>query len=153
MAISSDGVYSALNMPLKQVRGLRDRFVPFHERRYRIPMVQFPRTFLIPIVTAVLLAACSAPVPQQDGQMNVDVYVYKSGEFNRSSSTFAKDPTNITSVTICYNKSGTKPQIVANMAAKECAKFSKKAEFVSQSLSICPLFTPVAAIYNCIDGN
>jgi len=116
-------------------------------------MVKILRIFLVSLSTALAAAACSAPGDNQNGETNPDAYVYNASEFNRTSPNFAKDPTKIDSVTICYNKFGTKPAIVANMATAECQKFNKKAEFVSQSLSVCPLFTPVAAIYNCVDGN
>ena len=75
------------------------------------------------------------------------------GEFNRELPTFAKEPLNIDSVIICYNKYGTKPEIVANMASAECARFNKKAEFLRQSLDQCPLSTPMAAVYACVRGN
>jgi hypothetical protein len=116
-------------------------------------MVRFPRIFLASLIPAMMSAACSAPGGKQDGETNTDAYVYNDGEFNRASPTFNREPVNIDSVTICYNKYGTNPAVVVNMATEECKKFNKKAEFVRQSLSVCPLFTPVAAIYNCTDGN
>ena len=90
----------------------------------------------------MLASACTGP----------DAYVYIDGEFNRESPTFAKKPENIDSVTICYNKSGTKPVIIVNMARTECARFNKKAEFRRQTLNICPLVTPVGAVYDCVGG-
>ena len=116
-------------------------------------MVRFPRIFLASLIPAMMTAACSAPYGNQEGKTNTNAYVYNADEFKRSSPTFAKEPTKIDSVTICYNKYGTKPAVVVSMATEECQKFNKKAEFVRQSLSVCPLFTPVAAIYDCIDGN
>jgi hypothetical protein len=98
------------------------------------------RLFWVPAV--LLTAACGGP----------DAYIYNAGEFNRASPTFGKEPRNINTLTICYNKHGTKPEIIASMASSECAKFNKRAEFDHQSLTICPLFTPVAAIYNCRGG-
>ena len=94
-------------------------------------------------ISAVLLAtACGGP----------GAYVYKTNEFNRAHPNFAKDPKDIDGLTICYNKSGTKPENIAKMAEAECAKFHKKAEFSHQSLDVCPLMTPVAAVYNCRGG-
>lgn len=115
-------------------------------------MVRVPRILFVVLAAAMPAAACSGPSGGQDGQSNPDAYVYNASEFNRASPTFAKDPKEIDSVTICYNKYGTKPAIIANMALEECARFNKKAEFVRQSLSVCPLFTPVAAIYDCVGG-
>ncbi len=96
--------------------------------------------FLLSI--ALLASACAGP----------DAYLHIDGEFNRESPTFAKKPENIDSVTICYNKSGTKPEIIVNMARAECARFNKKAEFRRQTLNVCPLVTPVGAIYDCVGG-
>jgi len=100
-----------------------------------------PVTLVVALSAILLSAGCAAPPP----------YVFHSGEFNRASPTFATGPLNIDSVIICYNKSGTKPEIVANMASAECARFNKKARFEQQSLDYCPLSTPIAAIYAC-DG-
>jgi len=98
---------------------------------------------LVSALAAVLLAAgCGAPPP----------YVHREGEFNRERPDFAKEPLNIDSVVICYSKYGTKPEIVANMASAECARFNKKAEFQYQSLETCPLSTPIAATYACVRG-
>lgn len=98
---------------------------------------------LVAALSAVLLTAgCAAPAP----------YVYREAEFDRGSPTFATGPVNIDSVIICYNKFGTKPEIVANMASAECARFNKKAEFQQQSLDHCPLSTPTAAVYACVRG-
>jgi hypothetical protein len=95
------------------------------------------------MLTALLLTVgCGASPP----------YVHRAGEFDRDLPTFAKEPLNIDSVVICYNKYGTKPEIVANMAGAECARFNKKAEFRSQSFDTCPLSTPIAATYACVRG-
>ena len=97
---------------------------------------------LFGVLAVLLTAACGG----------ADAYIYNAGEFNRGSPTFGKEPRDINTLTICYNKHGTKPKIIASMASAECAKFNKRAEFDRQSLIICPLFTPVAAIYNCRGG-
>ncbi len=77
-------------------------------------------------------------------------YVYKAGEFDRSSPTFGKAPTDITSVTICYNKRGTTPEEIRDMAQTECAQFDKTARFTKQNYQTCPLFTPVVAYFDCV---
>ena len=92
--------------------------------------------------TALLASACTGP----------DAYLFIAEEFNRESPTFAKKAENIDSVTVCYNKSGTKPEIIVKMARTECARFNKKAEFRRQTLNICPLITPVGAVYDCVGG-
>ena len=86
-----------------------------------------------------MAAACAAP----------EAYVFKSGEFNRDSKTFGKEPDNLSSVTICYNKMGTRSEIISKMAVEECGKYGKKAIFFEQTLNLCPLFTPIAAVYDC----
>ncbi len=103
---------------------------------------------LVPFcLSAMLLVSACANEPGEGA------YVHHPGEFNRASPNFAKEPENIDSVTICYNKFGTKPENIAKIANEECAKFNKRAEFARQSLTVCPLFTPVAAIYNCLNQN
>jgi len=92
------------------------------------------------ILTGLVLSACGAP----------PAYIHNADEFNRRAATFAKAPENIDSVTVCYNKFGTRPEIIAKMAQAECGKFNKEAEFSHQSFQICPLVTPVAAVYDCV---
>ena len=98
-----------------------------------------PKRCAIEGSAAFLAAACAAP----------EAYVFKSGEFNRDSKTFGKEPDNLSSVTICYNKMGTRSEIIFKMAVEECGKYGKKAIFFEQTLNLCPLFTPIAAVYDC----
>jgi hypothetical protein len=102
-----------------------------------------------PAILVVVLAAISATA----GCAGQAPYIYRLQEFNRGAADFGKAPANIDSVTICYNKIGTKPEIVANMASAECARYNKKAEFLRQSYEHCPLTTPVAAEYRCVGRN
>jgi len=78
-------------------------------------------------------------------------YVYDASEFNRSAENFGKDPTDISSVTVCYKSSSTTPDAVRTLAINECAMFGKTARFIDQNYLLCPLTTPVAANYAC-DG-
>lgn len=96
---------------------------------------------LFPLLAALLVAGCATT--------DEGAYILHDGEFNRASPDFAKTPEDIDSVTICYNKYGTSPGKVATMAEQECGRYNKKSVFIRQSYNICPLFTPVAAIYNC----
>jgi len=89
--------------------------------------------------TAFLAAACAAP----------EAYVNNPGEFNRASKTFGKEPEDLKSVTICYNQMGTKPEIISKLAVEECGKYGKEAIFSEQKFDECPLFTPIAAVYDC----
>ena len=98
-----------------------------------------PLLMIMSLGTAFLAAACAAP----------EAYVYKSGEFDRASKTFGKEPEDLSSVTICYNKIGTKPEIISKLAVEECGKYGKQATFLKQKFDLCPLFTPIAAVYDC----
>ena len=98
-----------------------------------------PLLMIMTLGTAFLAAACAASEP----------YVFKSGEFNRASKAFGKEPKTISSVTICYNKMVTKPEIISKLAVEECGKYGKEAIFFEQKFNLCPLFTPIAAVYGC----
>lgn len=110
------------------------------EKRYRNGMLGIrPLLMIMTLGTAFLAAACAASEP----------YVFKSGEFNRASKTFGKEPEDLKSVTICYNKMVTKPEIISKLAVEECGKYGKEAIFWKQNFNLCPLFTPIAAVYDC----
>ena len=116
--------------------------MPGMERRYRNTMRNSTTIMkLLPLLVALLVAACSTT--------DEGAYIFHDGEFNRASDDFAKTPQDIDSVTICYNKYGTKPGKIATMAKHERGRVNKKSVFIRQSSNTCPLFTPVAAIFNC----
>ena len=95
------------------------------------------------LLVMAALTACSTPP-----------YVHKSGEFNRAASDFGQPVKDISSVTICYSSYAATPGEVTKLAVAECAAFNKTAEFKEQSYEVCPLATPVAAVYNCLgSGN
>lgn len=94
---------------------------------------------MVPIL--FVIAACEAPPP----------YVLNASEFNRDSSAFRNGVTNTDSLTICYAKNGTTAQNVTQLALNECALYGKKAVFKNQSYQQCPLLTPVAAIFDCVE--
>ncbi len=117
--------------------------VPAGETGYRVLMGSFRRVRLVGCVClafAVLAGCAASTVP----------YVYKAGEFDRSSPNFGKEPTDITSVTICYGARGTTPEEIRDMAQTECAQFEKTARFTDQNYRTCPLLTPVAAHFDCV---
>lgn len=93
-------------------------------------------------VLLLFLSACTPPPP----------FVYNKNEFNRAAKGFGRPVTDINAVTICYAKGGTTPSKVAGLARAECSKFNKKAVFLGQNRSICPLTTPIAVQYSCIGG-
>ncbi len=96
---------------------------------------------IIVIGLLALTAACAKPA-----------YVYKPGEFNRNSSNFGKDVTDIKTVTVCYSSRGATPTQVRALAESECAKFGKTAQFKNQDYAVCPLPTPVSAHFSCLGG-
>lgn len=113
------------------------------EKRYRNRMLGIRHFLMImSLGAAFLVTACAAPA----------VYVHNPSEFDRASKSFGKEPEDLSSVTICYNKMGTKPGIVSKLAVEECGKYGKKAVFLEQKLNLCPLFTPIAAVYDCQGG-
>ena len=89
----------------------------------------------------LLLTACEAP----------PAYVYVDKEFDRGSDFFLKGITSRDMVKICYQKNGTTPQKVVILAEKKCEEFSKRAIFLEHNLRVCPLVTPIAAVYNCVE--
>lgn len=92
---------------------------------------------------AVFAAGCSGGAP----------YVYDTSEFDRDSSTFLEGINDRKQFTVCYSKRASNPQDIARLAVNECAKYGKTAQFSKQSYNKCPLLTPVAAIYNCVNTN
>ena len=101
----------------------------------RMPLV----LALIALCAPMVVGGCSLPDP----------YIYKASEFNRERGTFGKEPTDRTSVGICYNKKNTTPQTITQMAQAECAKYHKIARFRTQIRLQCPILTPMEAVFLC----
>lgn len=102
------------------------------------------RIFRNVLCTAILMAfaaGCTA---------DLEPHIYIPSEFDRTRSDFNKPLKDRTGVTICFNKLKTTPQKIANMAALECARFNKKAEYIRQEARFCPLLTPISAQYRCV---
>ena len=78
-------------------------------------------------------------------------YIHLADEYNRKSETFLKGITDRDDVTICYAKRKTTPSVVSQMAAAECRRFGKIPRFREQTLRTCPLATPIAAVFNCLN--
>jgi hypothetical protein len=111
-----------------------------------MPRVSYISPVVI-IAALLMVSACAGP-NAADVSGDKNAYVFNPNEFKRA--TFGNLAAKSDSITVCYNKYGTTPGTIANIAAKECAKTNKTAKFDRQSLLVCPLFTPVAAIYECI---
>lgn len=99
---------------------------------------------LIPLILAVWLPGLAG------GCSRFEPFVLKTNEFDRDSPSFAKKTADIESVTICYNKYGTTPQSVLEIARNRCGEFEKAARFSHQDYLRCPLFTPVGAHFECV---
>ena len=97
---------------------------------------------MLALLLVVGLSACSLP----------DAHVLDSDRFNRDAADYGKDPKDISTVAICYNAMTATPAKIVALAEERCGRFRKTAVFVRQAISDCPLFNPVAAIYNCVDS-
>ncbi len=95
--------------------------------------------FFLAAALAFTAEGCAWPEP----------YVYRYQEFDRARPEFNKDPTNLNSVGICYNKKNATPERIAEMAKAECAKYGKVARFSHQKRLECPITTPMEAVYLC----
>lgn len=96
----------------------------------------------VPVVLILCFAVASCASPP---------YIHKANEFNRNLHGFSQEPDDISEVTICYSRSNTTAREIMEMASDRCAAYGKKATFNSQDYSMCPLSTPVAALYTCVD--
>ena len=92
----------------------------------------------IALLVFTVFAACSVPP-----------YVYKAGQFDRSSAGFGQIDSDISNVTICYSTYSATPREVSKLALNECARFGKSVRFIEQDISICPITAPMAAFYAC----
>ena len=109
--------------------------------RYK-QIMTFTRIPLLILMTSLasFITGCSGGAP----------YVYDSGEFNRESEVYRQGIKDRKDVTVCYSKRATTPHQVSGLAREECARFGKSARFREQSYNSCPLLTPVAAIFDCV---
>ncbi len=90
------------------------------------------------VLLVFLVAACAQ-----------EPFIYDANEFNRDHVDFAKEPTDRTSVEICYNRRSTTPQALLKMAADECGRFGKRAVFERHDYLECPLMAPARAHFRC----
>jgi hypothetical protein len=84
------------------------------------------------------------------GCADPDAYVYRSGEFDRGAPGFGRDPTDVKTVAICYNRRVTSPVELQEMARAECAKFDKAARYTQGSILSCPVLLPLGAHFDCV---
>ena len=76
-------------------------------------------------------------------------YVYKAGEFDRSSPVFKKEPADRESVSICYSRRHTKPETLLRMVEAECGKYGKVARYIEGEYLRCPVMIPATARFAC----
>ena len=91
------------------------------------------------IILLLFFSACSPPP-----------YVYKAGQFNRSSDDFGQTVTDISNVKVCYNKFSASSEEIRKLALNECARFGKSVKLEEQDDNLCPLTAPQAAFYACV---
>ena len=91
-------------------------------------------------VFLLALSGCADPEP----------YIFRSGEFDRGAENFGRDPTDVDTVGICYNRRVTSPAELQEMARAECAKFDKVARYTQGSFLSCPVLLPLGAHFNCV---
>ncbi len=99
----------------------------------------------LPLLGLILsgLAACSGG----------EAYIFSPYSINRELETYPDGPEIVeeSEVTVCYAKSKTTPQAIRQMAAAECSKGNLGVVFVEQSYNICPMMTPNAAVFSCVN--
>jgi len=91
-------------------------------------------------VFLLALSGCADPEP----------YISRSGEFDRGAESFGRDPTDVETVTICYNRRVTSPAELQEMARAECAKFDKVPRYTQGSFLSCPVLLPLGAHFSCV---
>jgi|TARA_B110000438_G_C15682861_1_gene593182 hypothetical protein len=110
--------------------------------------MKFYQCIYTSIFASLLLtvSACSSINKVYDNDLGKP-FIYNETEFKRV--TFNSSFKEPNSITICYNKYGVLPETLFEMANKECSKYNKSAEYIRQSFLICPIFTPIAVVFNC----
>jgi len=105
-------------------------------------MMTFTRIPLLILMTSLisLISGCSGGA----------AYIYDSREFVRESETFRSGILDREEVNVCYSKGATSPRQINELARDECRRFGKTAQFREQSYQVCPLLTPIAAIFDCV---
>lgn len=94
---------------------------------------------------AVLLLGMAAA-----GCDQMPAYIYKEHEFSRSNPEFGREPADIASVGICYNKGGSRPEEILAIAEARCNQYGKVARFNRQEFLRCSVGYPVLAHYDCV---
>ncbi len=80
-------------------------------------------------------------------------YIHEDQKYNRGSELFLHGIKDREKVIICHTNLRSIPQPVKRLAQTECQRFKKSAQFRNKALDICPLFTPIAAVFDCLLPN
>jgi hypothetical protein len=91
------------------------------------------------LATLVLVFGCAG-----------EPYVLNAEEFNRESKYFVHGYQDRTMVQVCYHKRKATPAAIQELAVNECRRYGRAAAFSKTDYNVCPLTTPVAAVYECI---
>ena len=85
------------------------------------------------------------------GCTGADPYIDRPYAINRDSVYFPNGPEIEpgTPITVCYAKSSATPASIRALAEAECAQSGLGAAFVEQTYDVCPLVSPIAAIFAC----
>ncbi len=100
------------------------------------------------LIANIFVCAAVAVVSSCSGG---DAYVDRPYEIDRDSPDFPGGPilSKGSEVTVCYSKSASSPQEIYELADKECDRFGLTAALSEQVYTLCPVVTPMAAIYTC----
>jgi hypothetical protein len=96
------------------------------------------------------LAARAVFLLALSGCVDLEPYILRSKEFDRGAPNFNRAPTDVKTVTICYNRRVTSPSELQEMARAECAKFDKVALYTQGSFLSCPMLLPLGAYFKCV---
>ena len=95
---------------------------------------------MVILASLAMLAGCAG-----------EPYVRNPAEFKRDTAYFLEGLTDRTFVEVCYNKRKTTPEAIRKLAIDECNRFGRIAAFSKTTYNVCPLTTPVAAVYDCLN--
>ena len=116
-------------------------FAPFDEWRYEGRMgTRIRAASVLAVFLLGALGGCADPEP----------YILRIGEFDRRAPNFGRDPTDVKTVAICYNRRVSTPAQLQEMARAECAKFDKVARYTQGSILACPVLVPLGAHFDCV---
>jgi len=102
------------------------------------------------IASSILKSACLAALCAVVTSCGGQPYVLNPGEFKRETVYYLHGLTDRATVEICYAKSETNAKVVRDLAIAECRRFGKQAIYRTTSYDVCPLTTPVAAVFTCV---